>query len=120
MDEMDENVGSYRIAIRSKKWCWPILTWFIDISVLNAWHLRRSSGNDQPQIDFRRELVQCYHQGTDLVEQSLQRGPEVYPECLTIFATIEWTISLLQLQRRRRKDVLAKGAVQPCARCEKV
>lgn len=60
VDKMDENVGRYRIAIRSKKWYWPILTWFIDISVQNAWHLRRSSGNVQPQLDFRREMVQCY------------------------------------------------------------
>ncbi len=59
-DRMDQNVANYRISIRSKKWYWPILTWLIDTCVHNAWQLRRSTGNLQPQIDFRRELVMTY------------------------------------------------------------
>jgi hypothetical protein len=59
-DRMDQNVANYRISIRSKKWYWPILTWLIDTCVHNAWQLRRSAGNLQPQLDFRRELVITY------------------------------------------------------------
>jgi len=61
VDKMDEHVGNYRIGVRSKKWYWPILTWIIDVCVQNAWQLRRNStGSKQPQLEFRRELVQCY------------------------------------------------------------
>lgn len=59
-DRMDQNVANYRISMRGKKWYWPIFTWLIDVSVQNAWQLRRSSGNMQPQLDFRRELVMIY------------------------------------------------------------
>lgn len=60
VDKMDENINRYRVAIRSKKWYWPILTWLIDVCVNNAWQIRRNGGHPQAQLDFRRELVNYY------------------------------------------------------------
>lgn len=59
-DQMDANVNVYRIGIRGKKWWWCIFTWMIDVCVQNAWILCRSSGQKITQIQFRREIVQCY------------------------------------------------------------
>ncbi|XP_053389577.1 piggyBac transposable element-derived protein 3-like [Mercenaria mercenaria] len=43
VDRMDQNVGKYRISIRSKKWWWPIFAYCIDLTVQQTWHLYRSS-----------------------------------------------------------------------------
>lgn len=60
-DLMDENINQYRIAIRGKKWWWPIFTWMIDACVNNAWLLYRKSRDDSiPQIAFRREIVKIW------------------------------------------------------------
>lgn len=33
---MDENIANYRVAIRSKKWWWPLFAFGIDMTVHNA------------------------------------------------------------------------------------
>lgn len=59
-DLMDENIARYRIAIRSKKWWWALLSWLIDISIQNAWYLYKKSGRTATQLQFRREIVNTY------------------------------------------------------------
>lgn len=59
-DLMDENIGRYRIAIRSKKWWWTLFTWLIDVSIHNAWFLWKKSGKTVTQLQFRREIVNTY------------------------------------------------------------
>ncbi|KAL4125910.1 hypothetical protein QTP88_010147 [Uroleucon formosanum] len=56
-DLMDQNIATYRISIRGKKWWWPIFTWLIDVSVNNAWVLQRKVKPNMPQLQFRREIV---------------------------------------------------------------
>jgi len=63
---MDQNVGCYRISIRSKKWWWPLFIYMIDVSVQNAFYLYwRSSAYSQRRLDlldFKREIVEVYSQ----------------------------------------------------------
>ncbi|XP_022191598.2 piggyBac transposable element-derived protein 3-like [Nilaparvata lugens] len=59
-DRMDENLSYYRIGVRSKKWYWPLLTWMMDVVMHNSWVLARKSGCSISQLDFRREIVNCY------------------------------------------------------------
>nr|XP_023020600.1 piggyBac transposable element-derived protein 3-like [Leptinotarsa decemlineata] len=60
-DQMDENLGRYRISIRGKKWWWCIFTWMIDVAIINAWILRRKSmGVHSEQLSFRRDIAQTY------------------------------------------------------------
>lgn len=42
-DQMDANVGAYRIAIRGKKWWWPMFTWLCDVAISNGWALIHST-----------------------------------------------------------------------------
>jgi hypothetical protein len=53
-------VGAYRIGIRGKKWYWPFVTHFIDMSVSNAWVLHSMCGGGLSQLQFRRQLVLTY------------------------------------------------------------
>ena len=39
VDRMDQNIGSYMINIRSKKWWWPLFRFYVDFAVNNAFKL---------------------------------------------------------------------------------
>lgn len=60
-DLMDENINTYRIDIRSKKWWWCIFTWCLDAAISNAWILYRKGCNQRmTQLTFRRTIAQTY------------------------------------------------------------
>ncbi|KAJ8935787.1 hypothetical protein NQ314_012637 [Rhamnusium bicolor] len=73
IDFMDENVSRYRIGIRSKKWWWPIFTWFVDFTVMNAWQIHRKSGGRLTQLEFRREITTCYLQSYGTIHKPVGR-----------------------------------------------
>ncbi|KAL4126607.1 hypothetical protein QTP88_010819 [Uroleucon formosanum] len=56
-DLMDQNISTYRIGIRGKKWWWPIFTWLIDMCINNAWILQKKVKPNISQLQFRREIV---------------------------------------------------------------
>lgn len=60
-DRMDQNIGQYRMSIRSKKWWWPLFAAMPDIAMQNAWLLYRLTNS--PKMDllsFRREVCMLY------------------------------------------------------------
>ena len=59
-DRMDQNVNAYRIAVRGKKWWWPLFTWLVDVCVQNAWILSICAGKNIDLLGFRREIVMSY------------------------------------------------------------
>ncbi|KAI4455234.1 transposase is4 [Holotrichia oblita] len=60
-DQMDQNIGKYRISIRGKKWWWCIFTWLIDAAINNAWILyRKATNSHSDQLSFRREIAHTY------------------------------------------------------------
>lgn len=59
-DLMDQNVNTYRIGFRGKKWWWSIFTYLIDVTICNAWVLPKCAGNSMNQLNFRRNIVQTY------------------------------------------------------------
>ncbi|KAK9752886.1 Transposase IS4 [Popillia japonica] len=63
-DLMDENISRYRISFRRKKWRWPLFTWLLDTSVVNAWSVRRKCKSKPPisQLQYRRHIVLDYLQ----------------------------------------------------------
>lgn len=63
-DRMDQNLNSYRINIRNKKWWWPLFAFAVDTAVCNAWYLYRCSpaAVQMPLslLDFRRQVANTY------------------------------------------------------------
>lgn len=57
IDRSDQNIELYRIAIRGKKWYFPLFTHCIDLAIQNAWQLYRSDGGDMDQLQFRRRIA---------------------------------------------------------------
>ncbi|GFR80203.1 PiggyBac transposable element-derived protein 3 [Elysia marginata] len=64
VDRLDQNVGAYRIAIRSKKWWWPLFAFLPDATVNNAWLLYSMSPAHGhlplDQLCFKRSVAMVY------------------------------------------------------------
>lgn len=64
VDRMDENIGAYRISVRSKKWWWAVFVFCVETSVHNAWQVYRNTDDakDRPLdfLSFRRVVVKTY------------------------------------------------------------
>jgi len=58
VDLLDNMTAVYRIVYRIKKWWFPIYSWSLSVSAVNAWRLRMMvTGRKEPFLDFLRELV---------------------------------------------------------------
>ena len=65
VDRMDENIAKLRVAIRMKKWWWPMFSWLLNVSVNNVWQayciLARSQKLESLDLlGFTRRLVLTY------------------------------------------------------------
>lgn len=61
VDELDQSISLYRIAVRGKKWWWALFTYIIDMAIANAWRLYVMSHNDSmDQLLFRRSIARYY------------------------------------------------------------
>ena len=56
VDSMDENIARYRIAIRGKKWYFPVICYLINVSMNNAWLFAREGGYNEDLVVFTRRL----------------------------------------------------------------
>ena len=56
-DRYNQDTNLLRIGIRGKKWWWPLFTWLLDATIVNAWKLHQ--GN-MSQLQFRREITAVY------------------------------------------------------------
>ena len=60
VDQMDQYVATYRTRMRQKKWWWPIFSYFLDVTVVNAWLLFRKvnpHNSSEPLLNYRRSLA---------------------------------------------------------------
>lgn len=67
VDRLDQNVSSYMIQHRSKKWYWPVFRFCVDVAVQNAFQLYRlqeknPGAKPHDLLSFRREIVHVYMQ----------------------------------------------------------
>lgn len=61
VDQADQSIAAYRIAIRGKKWWWVIFTYMLDLSISNAWRLYKLANEDNmDQLQFRRNICRFY------------------------------------------------------------
>jgi hypothetical protein len=62
VDRFDENVDSMRVALRGKKWWFPLFAFGLDASCHNAWQLMKTDSvdNSMTYCQFRRIITQVY------------------------------------------------------------
>jgi len=65
VDRLDQNIAEYRIEIRSRKWYWPIIAYFLQTTMQNAWTLYRDSDAAATlplsHLQFIREVCKVYY-----------------------------------------------------------
>ena len=66
VDRMDQNISTYMINLRSKKWWWPLFRFVIDAAANNAYQLYRSKNLSPGEhrldaLGFRRAIVDAYY-----------------------------------------------------------
>ncbi|CAG0903911.1 unnamed protein product [Cyprideis torosa] len=59
-DTMDQNVSSYRIGIRQRKYWWCIYNWILGATMQNSWLIYRLYNPNTSQLDFIRAVVRSY------------------------------------------------------------
>jgi len=57
VDWADQNISLYRVAIRGKKWHFPLISHCLDMSKHNAWLLHKHNGGKVDHLGFRRSIV---------------------------------------------------------------
>jgi len=79
VDRMDQNVSTYRISIRSKKWWWPLFAYLLDVAMQNSWLVYRltEGAKRQPldQLDFRRDICNLYYKRYAMERSTVGRMP---------------------------------------------
>ena len=66
VDHLDQNISSYMIAHRSKKWWWPVSHFCLDLSVNNANQLYRQRKHSERErklelLGFRQSIFDTYY-----------------------------------------------------------
>ena len=72
-DRMDQNINHSRIAIRGKKWYWPLFTWLVDAAIHNAWRLHHGAGGRLTYVEFRRSFACCILQKGERAKHVIYR-----------------------------------------------
>lgn len=114
VDLMDDNISTYRINIRGKKWYMPILLWLLDVMMSNAWILSRSYGMKLDALAFRRFIV------TSLLEKHGTPPRNVLTRAPVTQAMRESHNGHLLVtgQARRRCCICKNKTVRACQKCE--
>ena len=64
VDQADQNIATYWIAIKIKTWWWAFFPWIPDMVLQNVWILYRINTQTQDPnlyfLVFRREIVDIY------------------------------------------------------------
>lgn len=99
VDRMDQNIATYRISIRSRKWWWPLFAYMVDVAMQNAWLIYRLTGaashRPMDQLDFRRYVCNVYYRRYDLPLAVLWVAPRsIMSECQLRFGLMESGITL--------------------------
>lgn len=82
VDRLDSMLGYYRIKIRSKKWYLRIFFHLVDLTVVNAWILwRTSSGKYMPLKEFKSSVaLELCKAGKDIARKRGRPSMEVEAE----------------------------------------
>ena len=126
VDRMDQNVSTYRISIRSKKWWWPLFAYLLDVAMQNSWLVYRltEGAKRQPldQLDFRRDICNLYYKRYAMERSTVGRMPG-RPKPMDKRVPVELRTDsvghyLQQSQTQRRCSVCGRKVRKKCQKCD--
>ena len=126
VDRVDQNIATYRISIRTKKWWWPVFSFLVSASVNNAWMLYRQCISSETEkldlLEFTRRIVNAYLQkhsirsnptGRKRSIASIPQDKRVLQEVR--FDRMDHTIE--SIPKQRRCGQCGKKVSRQCAKC---
>lgn len=120
VDRMDQNIASYRIAVRKKKWWFSIFTWTVDVAIQNAWLSARKNDTELKQLDFRRALAEylCVTvSDEDRAEETVRRLASTVPNAEIRFDGMNHFVRP-SVNRRHCKLATCKSQTRlECSKC---
>lgn len=119
VDIFDKNQNHLRISIGGKKWYWSIITWCVDASMNNAWHLYKKAGHNVSLYQFKREVVNVLLR--DAGCHNINRGLVVRPGDEVIrYDNVGHLVSNNRNQRRRCAfEGCTTKCITLCLKCER-
>ena len=124
VDKMDWMINKYRIKIRGKKWYFPIFTYIIDMTVVNA-HILYCMANDNiPLLEFRRRIVKCYMSTSSLSDPKRSGRPSLskqakkrVPDEIRKSNTGHY-LERTEMGKQRKCAVCKVNVRKQCSRCD--
>ena len=124
VDQLNQNVKSYSITPRQKKWYWGMYTWFLNVQMVQAWRLYRHTYKERHlQI---RETEKCEDQELEASAMSnvektnikkereegrrVKRKEEKKKEEVGLLAFTRDSVELLVLRHGEARHMPAKAA----------
>lgn len=116
-DRYKQDTNRLRIGIHGKKWWWPLFTWLIDASVVNAWKLHQ--GN-MSQIDFRREITTVYLRRHSVAAKGPGRQSSLQTQIRNELRYDRKDHFVVPTQKRRRcaGDLCQRRPFSACDKCD--
>ena len=122
VDCMDQNIWTYMICVRSKKWWWPLFHFFVDVAVNNAfqpYRLRKPDAGESnlDALEFRRAIVEayCLQYSTGMLLVLYSRSRSQPREHVSFSATNHWIVK--KTQRRGAKPGCSGTSRNSCEAC---
>lgn len=126
VDLHDNGVANYRIAIRGKKWWWPLWVQCLDSAVVNAWKLHcfvaaSTKTKPMPQLEFKNFIVKKLLASKDSLYDDSQNENDSAPEDIyrpNNLPRVTGMHAPIKTQNRRRCIVCTpKATVFICEKC---
>lgn len=100
VDRADQNMSLYRVAIRGKKWYFPLITHCVDMAEQNAWLIYRCNKGNMDHLAFRR----CLAQGIlETFKKVVKRGPSRMPATLHAHSRFDGLDHLVRYQDKQTR-----------------
>lgn len=78
VDLHDNGIANYRIAIKGKKWWWPLFVNMIDSTVVNSWKIYQIANDSKiSQLNFRSELAMSLIKNSTSSEAHFETEPDI-------------------------------------------
>jgi len=126
VDRMDQNIGTYRISIRSRKWWWPLFAYLLDVTMQNAWIIYRQTegAKHRPldQLEFRRDICNVYYKRYTTDRPTVGRRPVGRPKHVDVRSPVEIRTDrtdhfIESIPTQRRCAVCGLKVKKQCSKC---
>ena len=119
VDQMDNNVNCYRIAVHGKKWYWSLVTNIIDVVISNCWIIHKKLGISQQmdQLQFKSYIALTLLKRSTRSSSSLAASSIVPAICAIRYDGKDHFLGSRSNQRRCQGSACSRKPTTFCKKC---